>query len=304
LLEAFSANPNQEPQISRTDTDLNRCESTEGCWQAQLYLRFALSKERTVLAEKRNSGPLLVQKALYPEGEKVCHAVIIHPPGGIAGGDELAVEIDVEANSRVVVTTPAAAKWYKAPQHRCRQQVTIRLGKGSSLDWLPQENIFFNATHAESSLTMKIAPGAAAIGWEISLLGRQASAESWEQGSLRFMTTIERTDGFPLWVERMLLDASGPLRRALQGLCGFSVFGTLWAVGPGCTAALAEELAADLPFEPGFRAGITCLPDGILLIRSLAHDVERMRQMMIDRWVRLRPRVLGLPSQPLRLWST
>jgi urease accessory protein len=259
---------------------------------------------RTVLIENRHFGPLLVQKAIYPEGKQVCHAVIVHPPGGIAGGDELTVEIDLEANSNVLVTTPAAGKWYKAPRQRCRQQTTIRLEQGSTLDWLPQENIFYNATHAESVFRLQIEPGATAIGWEINLLGRQASAEQWSEGSLRFATSIERTDGRPLWVERLLLDASAPLRDALQGLCGFNVFGTLWAIGSGCTAAVAEELADNLPFEKELRAGVTSLPEGILLVRGLANDVEQLRQIMVDCWLRLRPQVHGLPAQPLRLWAT
>jgi urease accessory protein len=273
-------------------------------WPAELNLRFARRKMRTVLVENRHSGPLLVQKAIYPEGEKICHAVIVHPPGGIAGGDELKVEIDLEANSSAVVTTPAATKWYKAPRHRCRQQTTIRLAEKATFDWLPQENIFFNATHAESTFTLQIGPGATAIGWEIGMLGRQASGEEWLEGSLRFLTSIERTDGLPLWVERLRLEATSSLRKAYQGLCGLNVFGALWAVSSGCTAALAEEMASDLPLENGLRAGVTYLPGGILLVRGLANDVERLRQMMMDCWMRLRLPVHGLPSQRLRLWAT
>ena len=259
---------------------------------------------RTVLVEKRHSGPLLVQKAIYPEDEKICHAVIVHPPGGIAGGDELTLEIDLEANSSAVVTTPAATKWYKAPRLRCRQQTTIRLAEGATLDWLPQENIFYNATRAESTFRLQIGPGATAIGWEIGMLGRQASGEEWLEGSLRILTSIERTDGLPLWVERLRLEATGSLRKAYQGICGLNIFGTLWAVSAGCTAALAEELASDLPLENGLRAGVTSLPEGILLVRGLADDVERLLQMMVDCWMRLRPPVHGLPSQRLRLWAT
>jgi urease accessory protein len=273
-------------------------------WPAELHLRFARRKMRTVLVEKRHSGPLLVQKAIYPEGEKICHTVIVHPPGGIAGGDELRVEIDLEANSNAVVSTPAATKWYKAPRHRCRQQTTIRLAERATLDWLPQENIFYNATRAESAFRLQIEPGATAIGWEIGMLGRQASGEEWLEGSLRFLTSIERTDGLPLWAERLRLEATGSLRKAHQGLCGLNVFGTLWVVSAGCTASLAEELASDLPLEDGLRAGVTSLPEGILLVRGLANDVERLRQMMVGCWMRLRPPVHGLASQHLRLWAT
>src|ERR1700742_382693 len=151
--------------------------SPQDCWPAELHLRFARHKARTVLIENRHIGPLLVQKAIYPEGEQICHAVIVHPPGGIAGGDELTVEIDLEAGSSVVITTPGAAKWYKAPGQQCRQQTTIRMGKGSTLDWLPQENIFYNATRAESNFSLQIETGATAIGWEIGMLGRQESKE-------------------------------------------------------------------------------------------------------------------------------
>ena len=273
-------------------------------WPAELYLRFARKETRTILVERRHSGPLTVQKALYPEGEQICHAVIIHPPGGIAGGDQLALEIDLEANSNAVLTTPAAAKWYKAPLQQCRQQVMIRLAQGSTLDWLPQENIFFNATRVESAFTLQIDPGATAIGWEIGVLGRQASAEQWTEGSLRCLTSIQRTDGLPLWFERLALDASDSFRKAPQGLFGHNVFGTLWAIGPGCTIARVEELASSLPFKTGLRAGATCLPGGTLLIRGLADAVEPLRQMMVDCWLRLRPLVHGLQSHRLRLWAT
>jgi urease accessory protein len=273
-------------------------------WLAELHLRFARNNMRTVLVENRHSGPLVVQKALYPEGEQVCHVVIVHPPGGIAGGDELSIEIDLEANSRAVVITPAATKWYKAPRQPCSQQTTIRMAKGSTLDWLPQENIFYNATHAISTVTLQIDPGASAIGWEISLLGRQESGERWAEGSLRFATSIERMDGLPLWVERLRIDASTPLREASQGLYGFNSFATLWAVGAACTVTLAEELSSELPFETELRAGVTSFPEGILLIRGLANDVERLRQTMIDCWLRLRPLVHGLAAERPRLWAT
>jgi len=273
-------------------------------WPAELYLRFARKKMRTVLVEKRHFGPLLVQKAIYPEGEQICHAVIVHPPGGIAGGDELTVEIDLEADSRAVITTPAAAKWYKAPRNRCRQETTVRLAKGSTLDWLPQESIFYNATQVDSKFTLQLELGATAIGWDIGLLGRKESGEQWLDGSLCCVTSIQRKEGPPLWVERILLDASASLLEACQGLDGFSAFGTLWAVGSGCMAAVADELHSCLPLEAALRAGVTFLPGGLLLVRALAQDIERLRQMMMDCWLRLRPLVQGLPPHPLRLWAT
>ena len=273
-------------------------------WSAELRLRFARSNNRTLLVENRHRGPLRVQKALYPEGERICHAVIIHPPGGIAGGDELRLEIDLEPGSIAVLTTPGAAKWYKAPRNPSRQQIMIRLAEGSRLDWLPQENILFNAARAESLFELQIEPGATATGWEISMLGRKASSEKWLEGSLRWETSILGPDGGFLWVERMLLDATSQIRKAPQGLSGFDAFGTLWAVGSDSAAALAEELNASLPFESELRAGATSMAGGILLIRALAQNVEKLRQLLVGCWMRLRPKVHGLQPQALRLWAT
>jgi urease accessory protein len=273
-------------------------------WRADLRLRFASREGKTVLVEGKHSGPLTVQKALYPEGSAVCHAVIIHPPGGIAGGDRLFINIEVETNGRAVVTTPAAAKWYKAAGSSSHQQIFIRLSDASSLDWLPQENLFFNAANAHSAFKLEVAPTASAIGWEMALFGRQASGEAWDSGAIRSSTEIQRPDGKPLWIEQTLLEGRDPLLKSAQGLAGYKTLGTLWAVGKGCTSALAAELNEWLPFERRLRAGATSLSDGILLLRCLATEIQFLRELMIECWTRLRPKVLGLSPQRLRLWAT
>jgi urease accessory protein len=273
-------------------------------WQADLHLRFARRQERTVLVERRHHGPLRVQKALYPEGPQICHAVIIHPPGGIAGGDHLFIGVEVEPNSHAVVTTPAATKWYKAAARASRQQIIIRLGEGSSLDWLPQENLFFNAACARLVFRLEIPASASAIGWDMALLGRQASGEQWDTGVISFSTEIHQPGGKPLWIEKAYLEGNDPLLQSAQGLAGYKALGTLWAAGRGCSSVLAAELNSHLPFERTLRAGATALPGGILLLRCLATEGERLRDLMIHCWTRLRPKILDRSSRRLRLWAT
>jgi len=273
-------------------------------WQAELTLRFARWEGGTVLVERRQRGPLTVQKALYPEGPDICHAVIIHPPGGIAGGDRLSIGIEVEKNSCAVITTPTATKWYKAAGRSSRQEIIIRLGEGSALDWLPQENLYFNAARARSVFKLEVAPTASAIGWEMALLGRQAAGEKWDAGSIHSSTEIFRPDGAPLWIEQLFLEGTDPLLESPQGMAGYKALGTLWAIGPGCTSVLSTELNSGLPFEPALRAGATALPNGVLLLRCLAAEIEPLRQLMIDCWMRLRPLLLGFASRRLRLWAT
>jgi urease accessory protein len=273
-------------------------------WRADLFLRFARRKERTLLVEQRHEGPLTVQKALYPEGPGICHAVIIHPPGGIAGGDSLFIRIDLEPDSRAVIATPAAAKWYKAAGKTSRQEIVVRLAEGASLDWLPQENLFFNAATAESTFKLEIHHSAFGIGWDMALLGRQAAGEIWETGSLRISTEICKPNKEPLWIEQMSFRGGDRLLRSPQGLAGYKAMGTLWASGSVCTSELAADLNSHLPFNQALRAGATSLPCGILLVRCLATELEALRHLMAGCWMRLRPIILGLPPQPLRLWAT
>jgi urease accessory protein len=278
--------------------------ASQARWEAELCLNFSRLGTKTALTKRLHKGPLTVQKALYPEGPDICHAVIIHPPGGIAGGDQLSFEISLNEGSHAVLTTPAATKWYKSPNQRSSQTIHIILKGESRLDWLPQENLFFNAARADSTFRLEVAPESTAIGWEMMMLGRQASNESWNEGSLRLSTQITRPSGELLWVDRTLLKAASNLLEAPQALAGFKIYGLLWAVGSGCTQTLAEEIATSLPFNRELRAGATCLQNGVLLLRVLSQRIEPLRQLLIDCWTQLRPAVNGLAAKPLRLWAT
>ena len=156
----------------------------------------------------------------------------------------------------------------------------------------------------QSIFKLEIDPTASAIGWDMALLGRQASGEKWDTGAIRSLTEIRNSDGTPLWIEQTLLRGKDPLLKSPQGLAGFKALGTLWAIGQGCTSALATELNSQLPFGSALRAGATCLPNGVLLLRCLSAEIELMRTLMVDCWVRLRPIILGFSSQRLRLWAT
>src|ERR1700674_5096637 len=96
-------------------------------WKAELTLVYRRTADRSVLAEKRFEGPLVVQKPLYPEGPGVCHAIVVHPPGGIAGGDDLHISIGVKERSSALLTTPGAAKWYRSAGPWAKQNLSFEI---------------------------------------------------------------------------------------------------------------------------------------------------------------------------------
>src|SRR5690348_14419807 len=118
------------------------------------------------MTERRHTGPLQVQKPLYPEGRSVCHTVILHPPGGMAQGDVVKINVSQGPSTKTVLTSPAATKWYKSSGDFASQQIQIQLGPGAQLDWLPPENILFENAHADFRFRIELAAEASAIGWE------------------------------------------------------------------------------------------------------------------------------------------
>lgn len=277
-----------------------------GGWRATLALEFTPRDARTVLSRRQHEGPLTVQKALYPEADRgICHLTLLHPPGGLASGDSLSLDIRLHSRAHAVLTTPGATKWYKAdPAYPAHQTIALHLDQGARLDWLPLENIYFDRSEVRQSTTLRMHPDASALGWDAVQLGRTASGEHWAAGSAHADMRVEDRHGRPLWVERQRLRAGGAMRLAPQGLAGFPVYGTLWAAGAACDSALAQALAPALPFDGQLRAGATSPVRGVLLVRAVANDIEALRRLFTTLWLRLRPLVHGVAGAPLRLWAT
>jgi urease accessory protein len=268
-------------------------------WQASLALRFHRRDART-LCTNRHQGPLRMQKPLYPEGEAICHAVIIHPPGGIAGGDALEVKATVEAGAHALVTTPGAAKWYKANGRAASQRVQLRVS--GALEWLPQEAIVFDQADVRSAIDIDLDAGAVMIGWDIVALGRRAAGERFERGCYAQSIRL-RIDDALVWHERSRVVGGDPLLDSPVGLDGHHVFGCLWAAGAALEKLDLGELRAGLSTTDE-SAPVTRLAPRLLVARTLAGTTATARDALAAVWGALRPRLFGVRAQLPRLWAT
>lgn len=262
-------------------------------WKAELALGFERRAARSVLARRHHAGPLQVQKALYPEGDAVCHAIVLHPPAGIAGGDELAIDVAVDAQAHALLTTPGAGKWYRSAGPWARQDLTFRVE--GCLEWLPQETIVFDGALASMKTTVDLAPGASYFGWEILCLGRTGSGERYASGTARVATEIRRA-GRLIWCERGRIDGGGALLASPAGFGGHTVYATLLATGEIDAARLAECRG-----DP--NVVLTC-PPGLVVGRYLGDSSERAKFSLARLWQRLRPALLGRAAVEPRIWRT
>ncbi|HLU04573.1 MAG TPA: urease accessory protein UreD [Advenella sp.] len=277
-------------------------------WTADLALAFSRQPGgRSALTRNVHDGPLLVQKPLYPEGPAVCHATILHPPSGIAGGDALSIAVAVHEGAHAVLSTPGATRWYKANGRPASQTVTLRVNKGAKLDWLPLENLIFEQADACNETHIQLAAGAHAIGWDCYQLGSVVAQDFWQAGRITLHCTVHYDDKL-VWTEAGQIDAAHPIRRRSAGLAHFPIMATVWSVGPAIGADEIAQFTDSLPWTDWLRAGASQMAldasASLILVRVLGTHAEPVRQLMITCWQHLRPLHLGIAAPPLRLWRT
>jgi urease accessory protein len=279
-------------------------------WHASLDLAFERRGERTRLASNRHRGPLRLLRALEGDAGS-CHAVIVHPPGGLVGGDRLELSIALGAGSHVLCTTPGAQKWYRSLGPLATSATRIDVGPGALLEWLPQPAIVFDRANAEQSVAFDLADGARMIGWECMVLGRAAMAERFLHGSLRQRLALRR-QGRLAWAEHSSAAAGDRLFESPLGWAGRTVALTVWAVavgvggGDGELDALLDNWRGAIDASTGgSRAGgATQVEPGVLVARLLADDSEAAMATAQALWRLARPVVAGVgPSTP-RIWAT
>ncbi len=266
-------------------------------WHAELELGYGRDGETTRPTLRRHQGPLRVQKHLYGEGPEVCQHIIVHPPGGIAGGDRLHINASLGANAWAQLTSPGAAKWYRAagPAY---QQLELKVGAGATLEWLPQETIIYAGAQAELTTRIDLEGDARLCYWDMVALGRPASGERFDAGHFQAQLDIRR-DGQLLWHERQRINGNDGLLDSPIGLAGQPVFATLLISGELSTELL--ERCRNIPSP--VRGDLTQLP-GLLVARCLASEALHARAWLIELWRLLRPALLGRAAVPPRIWST
>ena len=274
-------------------------------WQAKLRLDYSLERQRTV-ARYAHDGPLRILQSLYPEGDAVCHNVLIHPPGGLVGGDTLALDIRVGAGAHGLITTPGATRFYRSLGPSAVQSTQISLSDQARLEWLPLENLCHNDCRAENRLTLDLAPGSEILGWDITALGLPHAQQAFERGSF-----LQHLEAPGVWLERGEMRAADQrLMQGPAGLAGQACLGTLFFVTGSPIdrqrRSAALELAQSLLQTHALRAraGVTSPNERVLVVRVLAPLVEPVGELLRQLWAGWRQVLWQLSCARPRIWAT
>lgn len=274
-------------------------------WQAHLSLTFNAEDGRSYLAKKHHVGPLVIQKTLHPEGKEICHGIIIHPPGGVAGGDALVLDVEIQANANALLTTPGAGKWYKANGAVASQCLQFNVAENARLEWFPQENILFDGAILDLSAEIQLHANACYAGWDILCFGRLAKGEHWHTGQLKQTLTIRRQHKL-IWQEAAHLHARHAFFASPIGMAGQVISGSFVIAAGQLPAALLAQCQAydfDLSKDDHAKFGVTALPE-IFCARYIGMSAQSARQYFEGLWHILRPWYAKCSATRPRIWNT
>ncbi|MEY4645453.1 MAG: Urease accessory protein UreD [Pseudomonadota bacterium] len=274
-------------------------------WNASLDLNYEFKDNKT-LVKYSHSGPLRILKSLYPEGAAVCHNVLIHPPGGLVGGDTLEIDIKVHSNAHGLVTTPGATRFYRSKGEPAEQSMHAHLAPGARLEWLPMESIAYNLCSAKNKAVFHLEPGAEVLGWDVTALGLPSSNLPFEQGS--FSQHLELSG---VWREQACLDGTDHrLLDGALGLAGKRSLATLFflsgqpIVPERRELALAQARSIMINHPLQMSSGATCLNPQVMLVRVLSDRVEPALNLLKALRASWRHSMWGMQAPAPRCWAT
>ena len=279
-------------------------------WHGHLNLDYRLDGERTIALD-RHDGPLRVLQRLYPEGDRICHHVLVHPPGGLVGGDVLDIHIDLQPDSHALLTTPGATRFYKSTGAEAVQTLQARVAPGAKLEWLPLENLAYRSCLATNRMRFELAPGAEMMGWDVLALGLPAASAAFDDATHapgRFTQAIELPG---VWLEKGTVRADDArLLNSPMAWAGHRVMATMWLAGGSALSRERREALLDAarsiqaahPLHAW--AGSTSPHEQLVILRVLADRVEPAMHLLTQVWSQWRQTAWALAPCPPRVWRT
>ena len=273
-------------------------------WQAKLTLDYSVEAQRCV-ARHVHEGPLRVLKALYPEGDRVCHHVLVHPPSGLVGGDELQINLHLQSGAHALITTPGATRFYGSDGLTAKQQVQAHVAQDATLEWLPLEALAYNRCQAHNQAVFHLAHGSRLIAWDVTALGLPHANQPFVQGQFQQHLEIAGT-----WLERGLIDAKDQrLLHSPLGLNGHTCVSTLvFAQGHAMAdplreqvVAMARELCESHPLR--WQSGVSSPDERVVVVRVLSAQVENAMALLRSIWLQWRQQCWQLPAVMPRIWA-
>ncbi len=217
-------------------------------------------------------------------------AIMINTSGGLAGGDRLSVEANVEDGGSLCLTTQAAERIYRSLGSETSIDVRLRARVQSEVMWLPQEAILFDGARLQRVMDIELDADCNFVAVETIVLGRKAMGETLNDFSLHDRWRIRRDDRL-IYADDLRFDPS-----RMKGLASLGEAGA--TAGIICVGEKYLRLVEPLREIIGQTGGVSAW-DGKLIARLMANDSFYLRKALIPAL-----RLLVAPMELPKVWTS
>lgn len=274
--------------------------SANNSWVGDVQLKFALRNGKSMLTKCRCVGPFCVQRSFYSTQDTVTpHVYLLHSSGGLVGGDQLILNVELDIGSRALLTTVDSSKFYRTNGLYALQKNTFKLSNNSILEWVPQSSIFFSKSKATIDNTFILEDGARVIAFEMLCFNNVMTDCDCIPEQLNILLNIYLSNSVGLR-ERLQINKLDYIMK----LGGFRISAIFFAIPSNeeilhdVRALIAKELVNN-----NTQIGGATLLEKLLVVRLLGNDNQSLSNVLYQLWKIMRPIIVGKTVTTPRIWN-
>lgn len=251
--------------------------------------------------------PLKIIRAFpLPSGGALVHLHNIS--GGVLGGDQLEIEIDVRRDAYAQITSTSATRIYRShPASPHAQQTTqVKVAENGLLEYVPDPLIPFAGARYRQQTNITLAQGAGLFWWETVAPGRTARGELFDYDMLQIGCEVSAA-GRPIAIEQIKLEPHRQRLSSLARLGPYNYFCSFFIckVGLEPTHWLQLEkdfnaIAQQLTVPDEIRWGVSTLTAHGLVIRALSKRGTALPAGLLTFWRAATQALYGREAIPPR----
>lgn len=269
----------------------------------ELRLDYAKSDQRTVIVHSYVTTPWKLLPPIYLDDTGTAYTLLVNPSGGLVGGDHLSIDMNLDRDAHVLISSPSANRVYRTESKVSQQHINITVGSGAILEWFPEHTIPFAGSRFRQILHATLASGATLLLWDAVASGRIARDERWAFTDLENEIRITTASGSFL-LERYVLDPAtnlGCVGLAEEWNYVASFYVVNDAVASDTWSRLESKIAPILDERPGHVLGGVSTPTvpGVA-IKLLTQTAPDLTDMLAALWATIREELWSLPPVSLR----
>lgn len=269
----------------------------------ELRLQVGTRAGKAIATRQYHQGALRILRPHYlDDTAQVCYT-IVNPGGGYLGGDNYGIEISVDEETSLLLTTQSATKVYKTPDTHARQDMLVRLGAGAVLEYVPDQLIAYRGADYRQFTEVAMEQDSSLLICEVLTPGWSPDGKRFRYDQVRLRTEVS-VNGRLAVLDNLLVKPGKDSLDSLLFLQDYTHVGMLLGIDANIGSDDVERIR-ELAYRIGdaqrseVHLGISQVPGPGVAVRALSHSTEAINAVLGAVIDDLRHHLRG--QQPLKL---